>query len=215
MAKGLRAFGGFGLARTLNDVCVSAASDPNKSLYCDQRDSGIPWQTQFKGTVVYPLPWYGISVSAVVQSLYGYLSGTATQAFGPFTAGTGFDRPNGLGTFWLVAPTTRYAANCTGPCRPGELVLPALAASGVASLSIPLVAPETEFTPRINQIDLSASKRLTFSKLTVVPKLDVFNAFNSDDYSSVVTAQFGAATYMRPSTVLQGRIFRVGADVRW
>ncbi len=215
MAGGIRAFGGFNLERTLNDVCVSALSDPNRSLYCNQRESGIPWQKQFKGTIVYPLPWYGISVSAAFQSLNGYLSGTALQAYGGFTAGTGFDRPNGLGTFWLVTPTTRYAASCTGPCTPGGLVLPALSASGLASLSIPLVAPETEFTPRINQLDLSASKRFEFSKITVLPKLDVFNALNSDDYTSVVTAQFGAATYMRPSTVLQGRIIRIGADVRW
>ena len=215
MAKGLRAFGGFGLARTMNDVCVSALSDPNRSLYCDQRESGIPWQTQFKTTIVYPLPWGGVSVSAAFQSLYGYLSGTATQAFGPFTAGTGFDRPNGLGTFWLVTPTTRYAANCTGPCTPGGLVLPALSASGLASLSIPLVAPETEFTPRINQLDISASRRFELSKITVLPKVDIFNLMNSDDYTSVVTAQFGAATYLRPSTILQGRIIRIGADVRW
>src|SRR5262245_45111840 len=215
MGRGLRAFGGFGFSRTLNDVCVSAASDPNRSLYCDQRDSGIPWQTQFKTTVVYPLPWGGVSVAAAIQSLYGYLSGPATQAFGPFTAGTGFDRPNGLGTFWLVTPTTRYATNCTGPCTPGGLVLPALSASGLASLSIPLVAPETEFTPRINQVDISASRRFDVAKVTVVPKLDVFNLMNSDDYTSVVTAQFAAATYMRPSTILQGRIIRIGADVRW
>jgi hypothetical protein len=115
----------------------------------------------------------------------------------------------------LVSPTTRYAANCTGPCTPGGLVLPALSASGLASLSIPLVAPETEYTPRINQLDLSVSKRFEFSKVTVLPKLDVFNALNSDDYTSVVTAQFGAATYLRPSTILQGRIIRIGADVRW
>jgi hypothetical protein len=215
MAGGIRAFGGFNMERTLNDVCVSAASDPNRSLYCDQRESGIPWQKQFKGTLVYPLPWYGISLSAAFQSLNGYLSGTAVQAYGGFTAGTGFDRPNGLGTFWLVTPTTRYAANCTGPCTPGGLVLPALSASGLASISVPLVAPETEFTPRINQLDLSASKRFEFSKVTVLPKIDLFNALNSDDYTSVVTAQFGAATYLRPSTVLQGRIVRIGADVRW
>ncbi len=61
---GVRAFGGFSIERTINDVCVSAASDPNRSLYCNQADSGIPWQKQFKATIVYPLPWYGISVSA-------------------------------------------------------------------------------------------------------------------------------------------------------
>jgi len=198
-----------------NDVCVAAASDPNRSLYCNQADSGIPWQKQIKATVVYPIAWHQISVSMAYQGLNGYLSGTAAQAYGGFTAGTGFDRPNGLGTFYLVAPTTRYAADCKGACTPGALVLPAMAASGVASISVPLVAPETEFTPRINQFDFSVSKSFEFGVVRVTPKLDLFNALNSDDYTAVASAQYGAATYMRPSTVLQGRIIRFGADVRW
>jgi hypothetical protein len=215
MPRGIRAFGGVNIERSLNDVCVSAVSDPNRSLYCDQSESGIPWQKQFKGTVVYPLPWQGISVSAALQSLNGYVVGTAAQAYGGFTAGTGFDRPQGLATFWQVTPTTRYAAGCQAPCRPGELVIPTLAASGAATFSVPLVAPETEFTPRITQLDLSVSKRFEFGALTVLPKLDVFNSLNSDDYTAVSTLQFGAATYRQPSVILQGRIIRFGADVRW
>jgi hypothetical protein len=213
---GIRAFGGFSLERTINDVCVSAFSDPNRSLYCDQSESGIPWQKQLKATVVYPLPWYGISLSAAYQGLNGYLSGTAAQAYGGFTAGTGFDNPRGLGTFWQVTPTTCYVTVAAGQtCPAGQLVLPALSASGLANISVPLVAPETEFTPRINQFDVSVSKSLEFGAIRVMPKLDIFNALNSDDYTSVVTTQYGAATYMRPSVVLQGRIIRVGADVRW
>jgi len=96
-----------------------------------------------------------------------------------------------------------------------SLPLPAMAASGVASISVPLVAPETEFTPRINQFDFSVSKAIEFGVIRVTPKLDVFNALNSDDYTAVASAQYGAATYMRPSVVLQGRIIRFGADVRW
>jgi hypothetical protein len=215
MRGGVRAFGGMNIERSLNDVCVSAASDPNRSLYCNQADSNIPWQKQFKATIVYPLPWYGVSVSMALQSLNGYVTGTAAQAYGGFTAGTGFDRPNGLGTFWLVTPTTRYAANCTAPCTPNALVIPALATSGQASISVPLVAPESEFTPRINQLDLSVSKRFEFGAVSVLPKVDFFNALNSDDYTGVVTSQFGAATYKQPATVLQGRIIRIGADVRW
>ncbi len=212
MRAGLRAFGGFNLERSLNDTCAAAVSDPNRLLYCDQRESGIPWQKQFKATVVYPLPWYEITVSGALQSLNGYLSGTAAQAYGGFTAGTGFDRPNGLGTFYQVASTTRYAANCTGPCTPNAVVVPNFR-GGAASLS--LVAPETEYTPRINQVDLSASRRFRFGMIEVLPKMDVFNAFNSDDYTAVSTVQFGAAAYNRPSVVLQGRIIRIGADVRW
>jgi hypothetical protein len=215
MRGGVRAFGGVNLERTLNDVCISALSDPNRSLYCDQSKSGIPWQKQIKATVVYPLPWQDISVSAAYQGLNGYLSGSAAQAYGGFTAGTGFDRPNGLGTFWLVTPTLRYAANCTGPCTPGALVLPALSASNVASISVPLVAPETEYTPRINQFDVSLSKSIQFGGVRAIPKLDIFNALNSDDYTSVSSTQFGAQTYMRPSVILQGRIIRFGVDVRW
>ena len=142
---------------------------------------------------MYPLPWYGISVSAALQSLNGYVTGNAAQAYGGFTAGTGFDRPNGLATFWRITPTTRYAANCTGPCTPNALVLPSLAASGLANLDVPLVAPETEYTPRITQLDLSVSKRFAFGGVTVLPKLDVFNALNSDDYTAVVTSQYAAA----------------------
>ena len=193
MPRGVRAFGGFNLERSINDVCVSAASDPNRSLYCDQSESGIPWQKQFKATVVYPLPFWGLSVSGSWQSLNGYLAGTAAQAYGGFTAGTGFDRPNGQATYWQLTSTTRYAANCTGPCTPGALVLPELAASGVANIQVPLVAPETEFTPRINQVDFSVSKRFNFGAFSMTPKMDLFNALNSDDYSSVSTVQYGAA----------------------
>ncbi len=215
LPRGARAFGGFNLERTLNNTCVAAQSDPNKSLYCDQSESGIPWQKQFKGTVVYPTPWWGISVSAAYQSLNGYLIGSAAQAYGGFTAGTGFDRPNGQATYWQLTSTTRYAANCTGPCTPNGLVLPALGASGVANLQVPLVAPETEFTPRLNQVDFSVSKRFEFGGFRVTPKMDLFNALNSDDYSSVATAQFGAQTYKQPSVILQGRIIRIGADMSW
>ncbi len=215
LGGGVRAFGGFNLERSLNDVCASAVSDPNRSLYCDQSKSGIPWQKQFKATVVYPLPFFGLTVSGSWQSLNGYLTGSAAQAYGGFTAGTGFDRPNGQATFWQITSTTRYAATCTGPCTPGALVLPELAASGVANIQVPLVAPETEYTPRINQVDFSMSKRFEFGAFRMTPKVDLFNALNSDDYSSVSTVQFGAATYKQPSVILQGRIIRLGVDVTW
>jgi len=206
MPRGVRAFGGFNLERTINNTCVAAQSDPNRSLYCDQSQSSIPWQKQFKATVVYPWPVWGISTSVAFQSLNGYLTGSAAQAYGGFTAGTGFDSPRGLGTFWLVTPATAAA--------PASLRA-ALTAAGQASISIPLVAPETEYTPRLNQLDISFSKRIQAARFSLLPKVDFFNALNSDDYSSVSTMQFGAAAYNRPSVILQGRIIRVGVDMTW
>ena len=60
-----------------------------------------------------------------------------------------------------------------------------------------------------------AHNLLELGAFRMTPKLDLFNALNSDDYSSVSTVQYGAATYMQPSVIIQGRIIRVGVDVSW
>ena len=88
-----------------------------------------------------------------------------------------------------------------------------------SSALLPLLAPGTEFTPRTNQVDFGASKTVKISNISVTPKLDIFNAFNSDDYTAVVTTSngmpFGSATYLQPSVILQGRLIRLGVDVKW
>lgn len=208
---GLRLFGGFNLERTLANTC-SNGTDPNFQLYCNQFDNGIPWQKQFKATAVYPLPWFGVTVSGTWQALNGYLLGTQAAQYGGFTAGTGFDRPNGLSTYYQVTPTLRYPADCPAPCRPNELVVPNMVST---VLQVPMRAPGTEYTPRLNQVDFSTSKSFAFGRVTVLPKMDIFNILNSDDYSSVETTIFGASAYLRPSSILQGRIIRIGADLRW
>ena len=91
-----------------------------------------------------------------------------------------------------------------------------MAASGLANISVPLVAPETEFTPRINQFDFSVSKSFEFGTFRVTPKLDIFNALNSDDYTAVaIDAVRRRDLPASRRSILQGRIIRIGADVRW
>ena len=92
------------------------------------------------------------------------------------------------------------------------LVVPSLTP---ATANIPIVAPGTEFTSRYNQIDFGASRTFRFGHTSIMPRLDLFNAFNSDAFTSVSTLQYGVATYMQPSVILQGRLIRVGADVKW
>ena len=82
-------------------------------------------------------------------------------------------------------------------------------------MNVPLTPPNSVLSPRTTQVDFSASKAFNFNRFRVSPKMDVFNAFNSDDYQNVQTLQYGAAAYGRPTTILQGRIVRVGADVSW
>jgi len=88
---------------------------------------------------------------------------------------------------------------------------------------VPLVAPGTEMTPRVNQLDLSISKRIIYHGFRIDPKLDVFNALNSDDYYTVRSTTYGptatagvsSGTYMLPGSILQGRLLRIGAVVNW
>ncbi len=215
LPRGARVFGGTSTERTLANVCSGASGNPNFLNFCDQSQSGLPWTTQVKMAGTYPLPWYDVILSGSYQGLAGYSLGDPALPYGTFTAGTGFDQPNGAGTYWQVAPGTTYAANCTGPCTPGALVLPGLAASGLANLNVPLRAPETELTPRVNQFDFAISKVIRVRNIRINPKLDIFNAFNSDDYTSVTSTQYGGATYLRPTSILQGRIIRVGIDTSW
>ena len=80
-------------------------------------------------------------------------------------------------------------------------------------------------TPRINQVDLSIAKRIVIHGIRFDPKIDVFNAFNSDDYFTVRSATFqpssapgvpaAGSTYLLPASILQGRIVRIGAVVNW
>ena len=216
LPRGVRIFGGTSTERIITNTCSAAGHDPNVLLFCNGSNNGIPWVTNLKLSGVYPLPWYGISVSGALQALAGQPLGLTPLQYGVFTAGTGFDRPSGLGTYWQVTPSMNYAANCQGACTPGARVIPGLTSS---SALIPLIAPGTEFTPRTNQVDFGASKTMRFGQISVTPKFDIFNAFNSDDYTAVVTSSngmpFGSSTYLQPSVILQGRLIRIGADVKW
>ena len=215
LPRGARVFGGTSTERTFSNTCSAASNNPNLSLYCDQSQNSIPFVTSVKLAGTLPLPWYGITVSGSYQGLAGALLGSDALPYGVFTAGTGFDIPNGRSTYLLVTPSTKWtAATCpdTTKCTIGSVIVPGLTQ---ASLNVLLNAPQTEYAPRLNQFDFSASKTFRHNSMSVNPKLDVFNAFNSDAYTGVSSMQFGAATYKRPSTILQARIIRVGIDIKW
>jgi hypothetical protein len=104
-------------------------------------------------------------------------------------------------------------------CVVGALVAPGL----ISSASVPLVPPGTEQMPRMNQIDFSIARRIKVGRLTLDPKLDLFNAFNSSAYfttrtnsfTPTATAGVSAGTYLYPGSILQGRLLRIAAVVNW
>ncbi len=83
----------------------------------------------------------------------------------------------------------------------------------------------------VPQLQLSFSKRLSCGHVKIDPKLDIFNALNSDDYFTVRSATFSpvsnpalatglagtgsGGTYLQPGSILQGRLLRIGAVINW
>jgi len=84
-----------------------------------------------------------------------------------------------------------------------------------AQLAVPLVAPGTEYAERVNQLDLSLGKWFQVGRTRVQGQVDVFNALNRSDVLSVRSLNFLTPSYMQPSSILQGRIIRFAAQLRF
>jgi hypothetical protein len=71
LPKGGRMFGGTTTERTTGNNCDTAIQSPSNLLYCDSANLGggfsIPWKTQVKMSVTYPLSFWGLSVNAAYQ----------------------------------------------------------------------------------------------------------------------------------------------------
>ena len=185
LPNGITVFGGTSHQKTETVTC-DQPDDPNLLRFCDQRQSGIPFQTDVKLNVSYPTPVWGLQVSGVFQSYQG--------------------KP--AQTDWLVSRTTRYAANCKGPCTPGALVIPNLTE---ASITIPLTPPGTEFLDRHNQLDVRIGKRLQLNRVRVNAQVDIFNVLNANPIEIVRSSNFDTPGYMLPAQVLQARLVKVSA----
>jgi hypothetical protein len=231
LPRGARLFGGSATDRTIANTCTASATNPNFLIriggvnMCDQTNSGIPWRTQFKLAGTYPLPWFGLQVAGALQLLPGYQLGTQALTAGGAGA-PNFTSYSGLGTSMTITGTTTYQT-CPGNsasqgCVVGARIVP-FTAFNSGSLSVPLVPPGTELTPRVSQLDFSVSKRIMVHGWKIDPKIDLFNALNSDDYFTVRTTSFAptataglsSGTYMQPGSILQGRLLRVAAVVNW
>lgn len=193
---GATLFGGSSIDRTLNVTC-DEPDNPNLDRFCDQRETGVPYLKQFKFAGSYPLPWYGIRLGGTLQSYPGALMGSANQT---------------SGTTWLLTPTTRYAANCPGPCTPGALVVPTLSE---ASLTVPLRPWRTEYLRRLNQLDVRASKSFSIGRSRLEAQLELFNTLNADTALTVLGTNFGTAAYQQASSAVQGRVIRIGTQWKW
>jgi hypothetical protein len=227
LPHGTRVFGGTTTERRVLNLCSTAIDNPNNLPYCDQSQSGIPWKTQLKLAVTSPLPWWGVNISASLQGLPGYTLNRTT---------------------YTVNRTTRYVVcpsnSASQGCVVGALVSPNQVLTNFTSYDgttttvtgVQLDAPQTTLTPRTNQVDIGVSKRISFGRFRIDPKLDLFNALNSSDYYSVRSTSFSPivgpegvtgpalpspaagtnyTNYRAPARFLQGRILKLGFNMSW
>jgi hypothetical protein len=219
LPRGITLYGGTSTDRTVSNSCGAATTNPNFLLFCDGAKNGIPWRTQFKLDGTYPLPWWGVKVSGALQALPGYPLAYLNQF--PLTEG-GFTlfvltQPNGLGTYFPVTSATRYTS-CPGNsaaagCTVGAPVIPGM---NQGPLNIPLIAPGTELTPRINQVDFSVTKQINLERVRIQPRIDLFNALNSSDYYTIRSYAYSTApgaAYKQPGSILLGRVVRLGFNL--
>ena len=197
--------------------------NPNLLLYCDQSQNGLPFRTQFKIAGSVPLK-YGIQVGVSFQSLPGYLyrhlvGRRVDRRLGPErragggAAGRARRRQHGVADHRRRRATTPPHRACRRTsARSGQLVDPGITQ---ASLSVPLVAPMTEYGDRINQLDVNITKSIKWRNFNIQPKLDVFNALNRAPVTAVLGLNYGTVAYKQPSVVLNPRTIQIGANVRF
>ncbi|MGD9906734.1 MAG: carboxypeptidase regulatory-like domain-containing protein [Vicinamibacterales bacterium] len=211
LPRGGTLFGGFTAERTRRNTC-DEPDNPNNLRFCDDWQNDIPFLKQFKMAGTYPVGW-GIQASVSFQSLNGRALGGYTTLNNKIS-GPGYgDVGSPVGTGWLITRATRYAANCTGPCTPGALVIPGMTE---ASVTLPLVPGGTEFFDRINQLDVSLAKWVGLGgSRRVQLQADLFNALNGNPVLGVRSVNFGTATYNQVSSILNPRIMRLGVQFKW
>lgn len=197
--RGAQVFGGISIERQL-DVNCTAPDNPNSLRFCDDRQDGIPFRKNFKLAGSIPMPW-GITVSMALQSNEGIPNRNTNAA----TAGAMY--------MGITRGSTRYPASCPAPCPAGQVILPS--SFNPTTIRVQLVNPGTLFSERITQLDLKFTKTFRTGRVSISPTVEIFNVNNSDAIVSYVTTNVLNTAYLRPNSILQGRMLGVGFLTRW
>jgi hypothetical protein len=186
--RGGSLYGGATIGRQITVNCQ--VEDPNSLRYCDHRDLDIPYLAQYKLAGTYPLP-YGIQVSGSWQGYPGVPTGTARQDA---------EYDSGLNRIPDPSLNANYVVD--------RSIIPTLTQT---SVTVPLIQPGTKYLDRWNQIDVRLAKRFDVGRVKIQGQFDIFNLLNSNSILSVVETY--GESLDRPSSILQGRLFAVGAQL--
>ena len=178
------------MARTFDDCSLLRMDSPENPTYPDGSSvchREYPYRPDAKILGSYRLPG-----DIVFSGTYQYSRGVQTGGAGPSILAT-WNVSNAI-----VNPV--FGRNLTG----------------ANSKAIPLIREGLEYgDENLSQLDLRASKRFGFGRLRVRLDADVYNVTNSNWPFTVNTVFSTAATsaWLRPTNVLQGRMFKLGGQL--
>jgi hypothetical protein len=205
--KGGLVLGGLALGRTLWDVCwmnnlpnvsqqfvpgpPADGNVPRSNPYCRVDPSW--WNgngAQIKFQVVYPLP-YDFTVSGTYKNLPGV----------PDTSIYVYTNAQASGSLGRNLSACQGAVNCTvvGTVE----LLPAYNVTGDLAAS--------RYDDRLNQFDARLSRTLRIGKVRAQPVAELYNIFNSRTPQGIAPAY--GQTWLLPSALLGGRLFKFGAQI--
>ena len=99
---------------------------------------------------------------------------------------------------------------------PNAAITPSLGrnlSGNAASATQSLIAPNSLYGPRINQLDVRLSKTVRFGEHRVQAMVDVFNATNSSTVLQSNTTY--GATWNTPQRILDGRLVKFGVQMNF
>jgi hypothetical protein len=129
----------------------------------------------------------------------------------------------GLTSYTIPKVTVQVSAtiqSLPGPSLAANLVVPTAVvaqtlgrslAGGANSVTVNLIAPQTVFGDRINQVDFRIAKLLRFGQSRAQFGIDIFNVMNSNVAQGYLQT-FGP-TWLRPTSVMDARFARVSGQI--
>jgi len=201
--------GGFSTGQVVDDDCAIAKNYPNVTVtqttaintvisntttptqFCHVV-LGYSENTQIKFAANYPLPIHrwglgGLQVSVDFQNLPGY----------PFN--TSYVASNAQ----IASSLGRNLSACgTNPiCTTTE------------TLTNALYAPFTQSEARLSQTDLRFAKIFKWRRLNMKANFDIYNLFNANTIVAESTTYSPSNTYLRPTSILGPRMFKLGTNI--
>jgi hypothetical protein len=195
MPGGGQLFGGVSIERERFRNCTSP-DDPNYGgngrALCDEYALDIPFRPSVKLSGTREIGW-GINFSVAFQNNSSPVSSRVMT---------------------VTRGSTRYPATCPAPCPAGQVIMPS-SVFGQTSLTYNLEPVRATSVERIVQLDFKVARTFRAGRLSFIPTFEVFNLNNSDAIISYITTNVLSSAFLRPNSIMQGRMYGVGAMLRW